>query len=150
MSTSGPIFLGHESFQIRNIWEPNIFSFTFYSIFGTTWLCTEAALIIFSFLTTDIESLNHLLWDYVFSGKWFEFKFHLAYSPLVMQDWIHFPGEPWKGVLVDILHGISCNKFGVCLLYVLVCLLDASLGQNAQRNTDLLLAPPDLHFSMVF
>ena len=27
MSTSGPIFLGHESFQIRNIWEPNIFHY---------------------------------------------------------------------------------------------------------------------------
>ena len=60
MSTSGPIFLGHELFQIRNIWEPNIFSFTFYSIFGTTWLCTEAALIIFSFLTTRIIKRDEL------------------------------------------------------------------------------------------
>ena len=58
MSTFSPIFLGNELFQIRNIWEPNIFSFTFYSIFGTTWLCTEAALIIFSFLIIKRDELN--------------------------------------------------------------------------------------------
>ena len=85
MSTPAPILLGRELFQIRNIWEQWLVSFTFFQIFGTTWLCMYriTALIIFASVSTDVESLNHLLWDNIFSRKWFEFKFHLAYSPLI-------------------------------------------------------------------
>ena len=60
-------------------------------------------------------------------------------SPLIVQDWIHVPGELLQGVIVDIFHGKSCNKSGVGLLHILVCFLDASLSQNPQRYTYLLL-----------
>ena len=50
---------------------------------------------------------------------------------------------------MDILHGISGNKSGVCLFNILVCFLDASLGQSTQGNTNLLLAPPDLYLNMI-
>ena len=62
-----------------------------------------------------------------------------------MQDWIHHPGQPPQRVFVDVLHAYPGDKPCGGLLHFLIPLLDASLSQDTERNSKILLTPPEMH-----
>ena len=62
----------------------------------------------------------------------------LAYTPLVVREWIRRPGEPLQHVFEDIFLGD-----------ILVGFLYSPFGQYAQQYSDLLLTPPASDLSSV-